>query len=149
MTIALATDNGNHPPASWAQATAQTIIDLGNVPAQRQAAGQELQANIAYALTGYYSAVLDREKDHLALYHDHCDSPYDVSKFVKMALIEITDLARDTPWETLILSEPWQQTVYSTIGDHLASAIHVERLLYGDAHPDNSSAMAYRHRFHK
>jgi|KBSMisStandDraft_5_1062788.scaffolds.fasta_scaffold00346_8 hypothetical protein len=145
--IPLVSEAGNHPPSSWAHATAQIIFDIAHVASDRQRIAHDLQQEIAKVLTRHYAVVIEREQDNLETYPDYCDTRYQIDPHVWYALDEIRHVVLGSPFEFVILSEPWQDAAAATIGDHLTTAVHVERLLYADRHPDNVAAVAYQRHF--
>ena len=141
------TSQGNHPPADWGLGTAQVIFDVSVLEPPRLLAAIELQRKVGQALAKYYHAVIQREIEHLTTYVDQCDATYDVSDLAKKATAEIQLIAEGSLWQELVHFAEWSSAAYDTIANHLASAAHVERLLFADVNPTNSSAVAYKARF--
>ena len=138
---------GNHPSVVWAQASAVLILNTADLHDDRLQLALQLRNQIAAYLTGVYDHVIEREIDHLHTFLDHSDSDYDVGDIAERSVREIRKLAEDTPWKQLIQGGEWSASAFLTIANHLASAIHVERLLFADLHADNKAAVAYKRRF--
>lgn len=142
----LISGNENHAPASWANATARLILNTTDLTADRLQAAQDLQAKVGGILTAHYSHVIGREVDALNTFTDRCDCPYEISDIANVALFEIQLL--DSPWSEMIRgNREWIDSALSTIGNHLSTAIHVQRLLHADQNPHNQAAAAYKRRF--
>lgn len=145
--IPLISETGNHPPSHWAFATASLILDTREVSTERASAAADLQACVAALLARYYSDVILREELHLNTFSDHCDTQYDVRDAADQAILAIQYEIGNTPWDELIHNDEWRDSAHLTICNHLASAIHVERLLFAEKHPENQAAQHYKLRF--
>lgn len=138
---------GNHAPEHWADATAKVIFNIDTSEPARVIAARKLQLKITEALIHQYRAVIDREKDRLTAFYDACDSLYDVGDYAQAAVTQIQQDAHGSLWDGLIASDAWADAAYDTIGNHLSTAVHIERLLHAQSNPNNVSAQAYKARF--
>ena len=145
--VTLKTTNGNHDPVDWGLGTAQIIFDISALEPPKLLAAIELQRKVSRCLAKYYHAVIQREIERLQTFVDHCDSQYDVSDLAKRATAEIQEIAEGSLWQELVHFHEWSTAAFDTVCNHLATAVHVERLLYADVNPTNSSAVAYKARF--
>lgn len=144
--IVLNSPGGNHPPEAYASACAHTIFQIDpSISIERGVAAQSLLFKIIEALTPHFAAVIAQEADKLMTFIDHCDSSYAyLEPIAQDVLWQLQALAVGTPWEAKLINCEWAYAALNTVASHLASAIHVERLLFGDANPTNPSAAAYR-----
>lgn len=146
--IILASSGGNHPPDAYASALARTVFQIApDLAIDRAVAAQKLLGEFTHALAPCFAEVLARETDMLNTYPDHCDRTYDyLAEPAERMVYALQALACGTPWEAKIIASEWFAAALNTVASHLASAIHVERLLFGDSNPNNQSAAAYRAR---
>jgi hypothetical protein len=107
-----------------------------------------MQNKIAMVLSPVYAKVMDDEAHKLQARPDHCDVPLDPTDLARKVIADIQNLARGCPWDKLLNDAEWSNAATSTVASHLATAMHTERLLHADKNPDNSSAQAYRAKFH-
>lgn len=145
MTITLVSDSGNHSPHKWAYAVARMILNVDFVADPlRHLSATVLQANAADAMAPHFLTVINREINNLKMFVDHCDTPYNVQEIAEQAVKDVQALAQSTPWSEHVTSPVWQSEAIATVGNNLASAIHLERLLHADHNPNNTSAVAYK-----
>jgi hypothetical protein len=146
--IILNSPGGNHPPEAYASALARTIFQIDpNISVERGVAAQNLLNRIAQVLTPHFNYVLKEEAEKLTTFVDHCDSNYAyLEPLARYILRELQQVAVNTPWEAKLKDAEWALVALNTIASHLASAVHVERLLFGDANPNNPAAVAYKAR---
>lgn len=147
--VPLTTSGGNHTPEQWAAGTTSIIFDTSKVSAERMDEADKVFHLIVQSLTQTYKYVLVREQIHLDSFADHCDLPCDMSDEVDAALANIAIIGHGSSWADLLSGAEWQDAARATIGDHLCTAVHVERMMFADQHPDNSAAMAYKTQFNK
>lgn len=140
---------GNHAPQQFADTTTDMILNTGDLSGDRLLAAIDLKRHVSRYLTQIYDRVITREIDDLKAFPDHSDSDYDVGDVAESAVRAIHDFAKGTPWEELINGAEWSASAWLTIESHLATAIHVERLLHADREPTNKAAAAYKARFHR
>lgn len=136
----LASSGGNHSASDWAHATTSIIFQSENPSAN------EVRQHIIDALEFSYSEIISMERALLTDDPEHCAKPYDIGFFADVSASLCQNAAKDT---SFVLSDEWKDAAFQTIGDHFATAVHIERLLYADQHPENPTAVAYRARFHK
>jgi len=138
--VPLVSTGGNHSPSDWAQATTSIIFQSDNP------AADVVRQHIIDALEFSYGEIIDMERALLADDPEHCAKPYDISFFADVSACLCQNAARDTPF---VLSDEWKDAAFQTIGNHFVTAVHIERLLFAEQHPENTAAVAYHDRFHK
>jgi hypothetical protein len=140
----------NHKPDDWAIGSAEEIFNTahGDIAAGRLLAARDMQNKIAMVLAPVYARVMADEAYKLNNNPDHCKLPIDPVDLAKKAIGEIQSAARGCPWDKLLNGAEWTNAAITTLASHLATAMHTERLLHADKNPDNSSAQAYRAKFH-
>lgn len=147
MVSILLSHTGSHSADDWAMATASEIFNTESIQDGRKLAAQQAKLGIASALSGFYQAVMEIERECLASDPGHCDRPIDASDHAYAAVKMITTGVSGHPWEDKLKSDEWQHHARITIIDHMQTAQHVERLWHADNNPDNQSATAYKARY--
>ena len=133
----------NPTPATWAAATTSIIFQNG--PPE----SKDVEAAIQATLESSYRLLIGMEQELLRQDPEQCQQPYGLEALASEAVRACQTVAADSPYSNRLLSDEWSDAAYRTIGDHMATAVHVERLLFADQHPDNQAAMAYKARFNK
>lgn len=139
LVIPLVSNEGNHSPWAWADATSQIIFQTNDPVAN------DLKLQIMDILASCYRDVIDLERH---LIDEQINGPYLIHPWPIVAVQKIVEVAHGTQWEPY-LNQEWKDAAKQTIGEHLTTAVHVERLLFADRYPDHPDAQAYKARFYK
>lgn len=137
---------GNHPSSAWALKTAAQIFDVRETPPDRQLAAHMVQNKIAEVLESHFESAMAKEADNLGHSADHCDTPLEVQNIAASAIQNVVEAASGSLWDAMLQNPQWVQAAILAVGHMLASAMHIERLLYADNHPTNAVATAYKFR---
>jgi hypothetical protein len=139
--------NGNHSVEQWAHVTTDAIMQLDpQIEADRKQQAEALINGVERVFAAYYRTVMGKEAEALAMFHDRCDTSLQIAVegLAEDSLKVIQEIALGTPWEDTLREPQWVDAAYATICSYMATAAHIERLLYADKHPKNAAAAAYK-----
>lgn len=141
MTGVLVTNGGPHPADKWAVATAEHIFPIDpSVVGDRFLAAKKLQLAIAVALEPHHEGVQEAERAKLAAAgDDHLQTPHDPLAAAEAALAEIQAAAAGTPWEAHFADAEVQRVVIQEVGNHFATAEHIERQWHCHRNPSDAA----------
>jgi hypothetical protein len=142
----LITDGGPHPADKWAVVTAEHIFQIGpGVTGDKMLAAKKFQITIAEILMPHHQGVQDDAQ--VSLKADavaHMATAYDPLAKAQAACAAIVSAAAATPWAEHFAKPEVQQAVIQEIGNHFATAEHIERSWHADRNPDTDAAKAFR-----
>lgn len=146
----LITNGGTHSPEKWADTTAEHIFQVGSaVAGDRLIAAKKFQIQIAEILMPHHDAVQTDAKASLAANAQaHMTKAYDPLAKAEQATAEIVAAAKGTPWEDHFAKPEVQQVMVQEIGNHFATAEHIERSWHADRNPNTDAAKAFRAAHH-
>lgn len=145
MVSVLITDGGPHPPAKWAQVTAEHLIRTDSPLAQQHIAQTlRLRADVMDILVRHHEAAQQHERRMLQ--HDrHFDMPHDSCTDFLGLLREIQAAASGTVWQAHLARDDVIQAIHGVVHEHTTGLRHVERLWHAEGNP-SEAAQAYRAR---
>jgi hypothetical protein len=141
-TIMITDDDRQHSLFDWAEATAKKIWDITDIIDERMTFAKCLQDMIIHKLETFFDMVISYERKDLQT-PNHCDEPLNPMDIAKQALDDVIDM-KTKYWDVKIKDKDWQDAALFTIGSHMATAMHIERLFYADSYPNDVSAQKYK-----
>lgn len=146
----MVTEGGPHSPDTWAEATADQIIDISaDAPDTKLAEARMFREKLVEILSGHHQLVQEQERGqideqgHARLIHD-----LDVSECVDAPAAEIVETARGLSFESHFAKPETQAYLRQVLGSHFATSMHIERSWHADRHPDTDEARAFRAKYH-
>jgi hypothetical protein len=147
MSRVLITNDGPHPPETWAMTTAEQIFDISAMAGDRLIQAQKFQLSIAEILMPHHETVQATERDKLGQGIHHLLDGHDVEDYLDTIMKDILVLARGTPWEAHFARPDVQNAARQMIANHIISSQHVERMWHADRHPGSEIAQTYKAQF--
>lgn len=159
----LVTDNGPHPPATWANATAGQLVDIIQVAENSpvfeaaEAAKKALCAAIEKALVSHHAALQAHERGKIAehggarLMHKlsgTLDHPEDPAGLLDATVATVQACAQGTMFAAHYRKPPVAAFIRKAVGRHFATAMHIERSWHADRNPDDPHAQEFRAQHH-
>jgi len=145
----MATDGGPHPAEAWAQVTAEQVAPVGpDVVGHRRIKALELQSKIATALETHHQGVQDAERSRLAADASHIMAAPDPTAHLDDAVAAIKAAAVGTEWEQHFGDPARLAAVRQVLGDHFATAQHIEKSWHADRNPLHPAAAEFRRQHH-
>lgn len=133
---------GNHPAFDWAKNTADEIFN----PVVDEANANDVvsvRSMITSVLEPVFDYAIQRERLTLKNVEDHCSKQIDAHLDAELALKNIYKLPEHI-WTNKLTNSDWYHAALCYIGTMIATAKHIERLLFADANPNNTSAQNYK-----
>ena len=141
------TNGRNHNLFDWSVMTAKEIFNISELSSEKRDEARRIQGKIAMVLFEVFAEALKDEKRYLRSYEDQCLRSYDIEMHVLNALAEIDKIEKHS-WSDVVSSKEWFHAAMQTIGNMMATLVHIERLWFADDHPENVSAQQYKMKFH-
>jgi hypothetical protein len=141
----LITDGGVHPPETWAEVTANQIIDIS-----RTAKGALLEeaegfrSRIVQALVGYHRLVQEYEREQLSKDDRHMLSKLDPTPHIDDPVEDIVRLGRGTSFAQHLAKPETQDYLRRLVGGHFCTVMHIERLAHADQNKDHPHRRTYK-----
>lgn len=155
----MVTNGGAHPPDKWAEVTTETLLDFIQIPDEATSdaarSARIAKVNIKPVLFSILMAGHDHVQKHergeikkhghkrlgqaLDPLH-HCEDPF--SKVIATLTSTQSDIINEH-----FLKQEVQDVVRRTIGQHFATAMHIERSCHADKHNDTAEAKAFRKKY--
>lgn len=150
MAKIMITNDGPHPAEKWAITTAEMIFPIDqSVDGERLMQARRLEQAIVEALVPHHSNHQHAERHALKEHGDaHLDVEHNPLSNAQQALSSIVSAAKGTPWEAHFLDAAVQHEVLQVIGNHMASAAHIERQWHCNRNPNSERARAWAARHH-
>jgi hypothetical protein len=146
----MVTDGGPHPPEMWAEATADQIIDISaQAPESKLQEAREFRTKLVTILTGHHDMVQQHERGKLVERGAaHLTTEIDPSQHVDDPVADVVAASRGYSFEAHFAKPEVQDYLRQTIGNHFATAIHIERSWHADADPEHEASVAFRAAHH-
>jgi len=148
-SVLISETNTNHPPESYALATAGQLVpsDGYNPQGISPLRIRELQVKVALILTPYFASIIGRQRQSLEADPHDLRLASNVVEMADTAAGKLQTLSRNSFWHAVTMSDEWLNTAIGIIGTHLMTAVHVENLVHADNHPDVPEAKAYKTKY--
>jgi len=147
MSRVLITNNGPHPPETWAMTTAEQIFDISALAGENLFQAQRFQLGIAEVLMPHHERIQKAERGKLTEDINNLTAPHEVDNHMDKIIEDIVALANGTPWQAHFARPDVQAAVRHVVGTHIITAQHVERLWHADRNPDSGESQTYRSQF--
>lgn len=134
--------SGNHSAMDWATTTAEDIFNP-IVDEVNEIDVKNVRTMITNALEPIFGHAMVNEKVNLSEDDSHCAKQIEAQYWAKLALVEIYKLPEHI-WTTKVTKSDWYHAAMVHIGTMIATAKHIERLLFADVNLNNVAAQNYK-----
>lgn len=142
--LILKTDNGPHPPETWADATARMIFPIADVAPERIAQARKIQTAIMEELVGHHSARQSAERGNLGTKGDaHLATGNDATAEATAAFAAITQIVKGSPWEAHFATDAVRDAAIGEIAAHMQTINHIERSWHCNRNQKSVKAQAW------
>lgn len=152
MTVAvMATSGGAHPPALWAEVTADQVIDISaQAEATKIAEARAFRSKLVVLLTDFHDRVQRHERSALAV-GDGVDRLLleEIDPFEHLnddVVRDIVTLAASYSFAGHFKLTDTQGYLTRLLGNHFSTVKYIERSICADMHADHPSAKRFRSR---